>query len=132
MPVPRTPPGKTDTLDEAASASGPGRSRPSPPRSSPDDGARRPPHDRGTRGRLHPSPPPAGTDGVFFGGGWGLFGEQVLAVVVVMAFSFAVSAVIGMVLKSLLPKGIRVSEDDEFTGLDLTQHSETGYSLEHV
>lgn len=49
-----------------------------------------------------------------------------------MAFSFAVSAVIGMVLKSLLPKGIRVSEDDEFTGLDLTQHSETGYSLEHV
>ena len=26
---------------------------------------------------------PAGTDGVFFGGGWGLFGEQVLAVAVV-------------------------------------------------
>ena len=30
-------------------------------------------------------------DGVFFGGGWDLFGEQVLAVAVVFAFSFVVS-----------------------------------------
>ena len=37
----------------------------------------------------------AGTDGVFFGGGWGLFGEQVLAVAVVFAFSFVVSGIIG-------------------------------------
>ena len=74
---------------------------------------------------------PAGSDGAFFGGGWGLFGEQVLAVVVVLAFSFVVSALIGIVLKAVLPKGIRVSEDDELTGLDLTQHSETGYSLEY-
>src|SRR5438876_8741909 len=65
---------------------------------------------------------PAGSDGVLFGGGWGLFGEQVLAVSVVLAFSFAVSALIGIVLKTVLPKGIRVSEDDELTGLDLTQH----------
>ncbi len=71
-----------------------------------------------------------GKDGAFFGGGWGLFGEQVLAVVVVMAFSFLVSLLIGMVLKAVLPKGIRVSEEEEFTGLDLTQHSETGYSLD--
>ena len=34
----------------------------------------------------------AGSDGVFFGGGWSLFGEQVLAVAVVLAFSFVVSA----------------------------------------
>jgi len=74
---------------------------------------------------------PAGSDGTFFSGGWGLFGEQVLAVVVVLAFSFVVSALIGIVLKAVLPKGIRVSEDDELTGLDLTQHSETGYSLEY-
>jgi ammonium transporter, Amt family len=74
---------------------------------------------------------PAGSDGVFFGGGWALFGEQLLAVLVVFAFSFAVSALIGIVLKAVLPKGIRVSEDDELTGLDLTQHSESGYSLEY-
>src|SRR4029079_4442908 len=32
---------------------------------------------------------PLGKDGVFFGGGWGLFGEQCLAVGVVLVFSFA-------------------------------------------
>jgi Amt family ammonium transporter len=74
----------------------------------------------------------AGKDGVFFGGGWSLFGEQVLAVVVVMVFSFVVSAAIGMVLRAFMPGGIRVSEEDEQTGLDLTQHSETGYALERV
>jgi Amt family ammonium transporter len=75
---------------------------------------------------------PAGKDGAFFGGGWGLFGEQVLAVGVVLAFSFAVSAVIGVVLRTALPSGIRVDADDEDTGLDLTQHSETGYALERA
>jgi Amt family ammonium transporter len=74
----------------------------------------------------------AGADGVFFGGGWSLVGEQVLAVVVVMAFSFAVSLAIGWVLDKALPKGIRVSEEDEEVGLDLTQHSETGYALERA
>jgi Amt family ammonium transporter len=75
---------------------------------------------------------PAGKDGAFFGGGWGLFGEQVLAVVVVMVFSFVVSGIIGLALKAVLPKGIRASEEEEQTGLDLTQHSEVAYSLERV
>jgi Amt family ammonium transporter len=70
---------------------------------------------------------PAGKDGVFLGGGWGLFGEQVLAVAVVLAFSFVVSALIGLALKAVLPGGIRVSEEDEDAGLDITQHAETGY-----
>ena len=75
---------------------------------------------------------PAGKDGVLFGGGWGLFGEQVLAVVVVLVFSFVVSGLIGVVLKAVLPGGIRVSEDEEDAGLDLSQHAETGYALERV
>jgi Amt family ammonium transporter len=74
----------------------------------------------------------AGKDGLFLGGGWSLLGEQVLAVVAVFAFSFVVSLGIGLALKALLPNGIRVSEEDEERGLDLTQHSETGYSLEYV
>jgi Amt family ammonium transporter len=74
----------------------------------------------------------AGKDGVFYGGGWGLFGEQVLAVVVVGVFSFVVSGIIGLVLKAAMPKGIRVSEDDEEVGLDLTQHSETAYAYDRV
>jgi ammonium transporter, Amt family len=75
---------------------------------------------------------PAGTDGVFQGGGFGLFGEQVLAVVATMVWSFVVTFGIVFVLSKVLPGGIRVSEEDEETGLDLTQHSETGYALERV
>ena len=74
---------------------------------------------------------PAGADGVFAGGGWGLFGEQVLAVAVVFVFSFVVSYLIGLALSAVLPRGIRATEEEEQIGLDLTQHSETGYALEH-
>ena len=75
---------------------------------------------------------PAGRNGVLFGGGWGLFGEQVLAVVVVFAFSFVVSGIIGLGLNAVLPGKIRVSEEGEQLGLDLTQHSETAYALDRV
>jgi len=71
-----------------------------------------------------------GTDGAFYGGGWELFGEQLIAVGAVLVFSLVVSAVIGLVLKAVLPKGIRASEEEEAAGLDITQHSETGYALE--
>jgi Amt family ammonium transporter len=75
---------------------------------------------------------PAGADGVFLGGGFGLFGEQVLAVVATLVWSFVVTFGIVFVLSKVLPGGIRVSEEDEDTGLDLSQHSETGYALERV
>src|SRR5437868_847986 len=75
---------------------------------------------------------PAGADGVFLGGGFGLFGEQVLAAAATMVWSFAVTFGIVFVLSKVLPGGIRVSEEDEDTGLDLSQHSETGYALERV
>jgi ammonium transporter, Amt family len=71
----------------------------------------------------------AGADGLFFGGGAGLLGEQVLVVVVTAVFSFVVTGIILVVMKKVMPGGIRVSEEDEFTGLDLSQHSEVGYSL---
>jgi len=71
-------------------------------------------------------------DGLFFGGGWSLLGEQILAVGVVLAFSFVVSMLIGMALRRTLRGGVRVTEDEEDTGLDLTLHSETGYALERV
>ena len=72
------------------------------------------------------------TDGLFLGGGAGLLTEQIIAVAAVFIFSFIVSYLIGLVLKAVLPGGIRVTESEEDTGLDLTQHSETGYSLERV
>jgi Amt family ammonium transporter len=72
------------------------------------------------------------TDGLFLGGGADLLVEQIIAVAAVFIFSFVVSYLIGLLLKALLPGGIRVTEAEEDTGLDLTQHSETGYSLERV
>jgi Amt family ammonium transporter len=71
----------------------------------------------------------AGADGVFLGGGWSLFGEQVLAVAVVAVFSFVVTYAICIVLKMMLPGGIRATEQEELSGLDLTLHSEVGYSF---
>ena len=72
------------------------------------------------------------SDGLFLGGGADLLTEQIIAVAAVFIFSFIVSYLIGLVLKVILPGGIRVTESEEDTGLDLTQHSETGYSLERV
>ena len=69
----------------------------------------------------------AGADGVFFGGGAKLLGNQVLAVVATLVFSFAVSYAIGYVLKRTI--GLRVSDEDELVGLDQTQHAESAYAL---
>ena len=74
---------------------------------------------------------PAGRDGVFFGGGWGLFGEQVLAVAVVDGRSrSSCRCVIGVVLEGRAPGRASAStREDEEHGLDLTLHSEAGYSF---
>jgi len=63
--------------------------------------------------------------GVFHGGGWQLFGEQALANTVTIIYSFVVTTLIVLVLKATI--GIRVSEEEEETGLDLTEHAETAY-----
>jgi Amt family ammonium transporter len=73
-----------------------------------------------------------GGGGLVETGSLDLLGEQALAVGATMAWSFGVTAVIVLVLKAVLPKGVRASEEDEDTGLDLSQHSEQGYALERV
>jgi len=65
-----------------------------------------------------------GTDGLFFGDG-GLVVSQIIAIVSVLVFSFVVTYVIAKVLDSAM--GLRVSDEDEITGLDQTQHAETAY-----
>ena len=69
----------------------------------------------------------AGRNGVFLGGGWGLFGEQVLAVAVTLVYSFVVTFAIVWVLTKVFPGGVRVDAEEEDSGLDLSEHSETGY-----
>ena len=71
--------------------------------------------------------------GVLVGGGsWELMGDQLIAVGATLLWSGLLTVVILKVLALVIPGGLRVSEEDEETGLDLTQHSEVGYSLDRV
>jgi Amt family ammonium transporter len=68
-----------------------------------------------------------GADGLLAGGGFTLLGKQFIAVGVTLVFSFVVTILIVKIVDATI--GLRVTEDDEITGLDLTQHSEVGYAL---
>lgn len=69
---------------------------------------------------------PGGADGLFFGNP-ALLGIQALDAFSTIIYSIIVTFVI---LKGIdLTIGLRVSREDEIQGLDLTQHSETAYSL---
>lgn len=69
---------------------------------------------------------PAGADGLFFGNP-GQLGIQVLATVASALFSFVATLIILKVIDLII--GIRVQEEDEIMGLDLSQHNETGYTF---
>jgi Amt family ammonium transporter len=70
---------------------------------------------------------PLGFDGLFFGGGLDLLVDQLIAAVVTILFSFVVSFIIAKVLDVTI--GIRVTDEDEDAGLDVTQHAESAYAL---
>jgi Amt family ammonium transporter len=70
--------------------------------------------------------------GVFINGSWELMGDQLIAVISTLVWSGVLTFVILKVLHVVVPGGLRVSEEDEETGLDLSQHSEMGYSLDRV
>jgi ammonium transporter, Amt family len=64
--------------------------------------------------------------GLLVSGEWKLFGTQVAAVVVTYAIAI-IGTLVALGITSLVTGGIRVNEDDEFSGLDLSQHSENAY-----
>lgn len=68
---------------------------------------------------------PGGADGLLFGNP-GLVGVQVLVVVVTTIFSMVGTFVILKLVDSMT--GLRVSSEEEATGLDLSQHNERAYS----
>jgi Amt family ammonium transporter len=70
---------------------------------------------------------PAGMNGLLSGGSLAVLEVQVMSVLVVAIYSFAVSFLLLKLVKATI--GLRVSEEDEETGLDLSQHSEVGYAL---
>jgi Amt family ammonium transporter len=71
--------------------------------------------------------PEAYEDGLFFGGGADLLLEQLLSIVVVLAFSFIVTFVIAKVLDATI--GLRVDGPTEAGGLDTNEHAETAYGF---
>jgi Amt family ammonium transporter len=68
-----------------------------------------------------------GKDALFYGGGAGLLGHEALAVVSVAIYSFVVSALIAIAIKKTI--GLRVSDEKEEIGLDLSQHGESAYDF---
>ena len=68
----------------------------------------------------------AGSDGLFFGNP-SLLGIQALSVVSAWIYSFVVTLIILKILDWTM--GLRVSEENEINGLDVSQHGESGYSF---
>ena len=67
-----------------------------------------------------------GANGLFYGGGGHLLGEQVLAIVVVVAFSFCLTWLIAMAVTKTI--GLRVSPADE-DDLDQRQEAMSAYAF---
>jgi Amt family ammonium transporter len=68
----------------------------------------------------------AGAKGLLFGNP-GQLGIQALSVIVTIGYAFIMSLILLKALDWIM--GLRVSPEDEVSGLDLTQHSETAYNL---
>jgi Amt family ammonium transporter len=68
-----------------------------------------------------------GQTGLVYGGGFDLLGKQAAASGITTVWSFVLTVVILKVIDLVI--GLRVTESDEETGLDLSQHGEAGYSL---
>lgn len=66
-----------------------------------------------------------GNPGLFYGGGFGQLGVQAMGVITCAIYAFAVSFAILWVMKKTI--GIRVSEEEELVGLDMSEHGTYGY-----
>ncbi|WP_187776120.1 ammonium transporter [Antrihabitans cavernicola] len=67
-----------------------------------------------------------GPQGLFYGGGLGQLGKQLVAVPVVAGYAFGVSFLLGKLIDKTI--GFRVTAEDETAGIDFAQHAETAYS----
>ncbi|WP_071394495.1 ammonium transporter [Bacillus tuaregi] len=66
-----------------------------------------------------------GLPGLFYGGGFEQLGVQFMGVVTSGLYAFAASFIILFVMKKLV--GIRVTEEEEIMGLDMSEHGSYGY-----
>jgi Amt family ammonium transporter len=70
---------------------------------------------------------PRGANGLFTGGGLHFFGIEVMATGVAIGFAFGMTYLIATVIDRTM--GLRVTPEQEFSGLDITQHAESAYSV---
>ncbi len=64
-------------------------------------------------------------DGLFYGGGLSQLGIQAVAAFSVMIYSFVVTTILALIVKSTI--GFRVTDEEESQGIDESQHAESGY-----
>jgi Amt family ammonium transporter len=69
-----------------------------------------------------------GANGLFYGGGTELLAKQALGAFSVLAFSFVVTYIIGMLLEKTI--GFRITRDEEIEGVDVAAHAESAYELD--
>ncbi len=69
----------------------------------------------------------AGNDGLFFGNAYQLV-IQLISVVATWVFAFVATMILLKLIDATI--GLRVTEEDEFTGLDMSEHGESGYNLQ--
>jgi len=67
-----------------------------------------------------------GKPGLFYGGGFHQLGVQALGVFTCAAFAFIVSFILLAVMKKVM-NGLRVTEEEEIIGLDMSEHGSYGY-----
>ena len=68
-----------------------------------------------------------GKDGIFYGGDWGVLGTQAIGAGAVLAYSFVITLILALILKFTVK--LRVSHDDEVSGIDLAVHAESAYEF---
>ena len=69
----------------------------------------------------------AALEGLFYGGGIELLGNQAVAAGATIVYSFVIAYILGILIHRTV--GFRVSEDAEVGGIDLAVHVEAGYEF---
>lgn len=68
-----------------------------------------------------------GQAGLFYGGGFTQLGVQTMGVVAAGIYAFVVSFAILWVMKKVMGGSLRVTEEEEIMGLDISEHGSYGY-----
>ena len=73
---------------------------------------------------------PAAVTGLFYGGGFDQLWRQAIGAGAVLLYSAVGTAIVALIVKYTI--GLRITEEDESSGIDEAEHAETGYDLAAV